>query len=120
MFGGWARMAQPIKSFMVVEVASPRIGERCPARVRADVAVGLDLPHHIKEEWTKMRKHDICFLITVRPNAGPGKFQEAYSSAWHSNGLLYLIRYKLSEHREIRPASWTGLRPRLRSRRADR
>ncbi|XP_019878186.2 RNA helicase aquarius [Aethina tumida] len=66
-FGGWARMAQPITAFAVVEVAKPNIGENRPSRVRADVTVNLNVRPEIKSEWENLRKHDVCFLITVQP-----------------------------------------------------
>lgn len=66
-FGGWARMAQPIVNFSVVEVAKPNIGEKQPSRVRADVSVTLNLRKEIKSEWEALRKHDVCFLITLKP-----------------------------------------------------
>ncbi|XP_037896069.1 RNA helicase aquarius [Glossina fuscipes] len=67
VFGGWARMALPIASFAVVEVAKPHIGEKKPSRVRADVSVTLSVRKEIKDEWENLRKHDVCFLITVKP-----------------------------------------------------
>uniref|UniRef100_A0A1A9X2R8 RNA helicase aquarius n=1 Tax=Glossina brevipalpis TaxID=37001 RepID=A0A1A9X2R8_9MUSC len=67
VFGGWARMALPISSFAVVEVAKPHIGEKKPSRVRADVSVTLSVRKEIKDEWENLRKHDVCFLITVKP-----------------------------------------------------
>lgn len=51
VFGGWARMAQTIMSFSIVEVAKPNIGENWPARVRADVTLNLNVQGHIKSEW---------------------------------------------------------------------
>lgn len=74
MFGGWARMAHPIKSFAVVEVAKPNIGEKAPSRVRADVSVTLSVRNEIKHEWESLRKHDVCFLVTVRPTKGIGTY----------------------------------------------
>ncbi|XP_063231396.1 RNA helicase aquarius [Bacillus rossius redtenbacheri] len=71
-YGGWARMAQPIINFAVVEVAKPNIGEKRPSRVRADVTVNLSVRHEIKAEWENLRKHDVCFLITVRPMCSIG------------------------------------------------
>lgn len=68
MFGGWARMALPISSFAVVEVAKPHIGEKKPSRVRADVSVTLSVRKEIQDEWENLRKHDVCFLVCVRPN----------------------------------------------------
>eukprot|EP00088_Acartia_fossae_P071181 TRINITY_DN971_c0_g1_i1.p1 TRINITY_DN971_c0_g1~~TRINITY_DN971_c0_g1_i1.p1 ORF type:complete len:1287 (+),score=326.77 TRINITY_DN971_c0_g1_i1:467-3862(+) len=69
IFNGWARMAQPIHNFTIVEVAKPNIGETQPSRVRADVTVNLSVRHEVREEWEALRKHDVCFLITVRPPA---------------------------------------------------
>lgn len=66
-WGGWARMAQPIIHFAVVEVSKPNIGEKRPSRVRADVTVNLSVRSEIKNEWENLRKHDVCFLISVRP-----------------------------------------------------
>lgn len=71
-FGGWARMAQPIVNFAVVEVAKPNIGEKSPSRVRADVSINLSVRKEIKNEWENLRKHDVCFLITVQPIVGIG------------------------------------------------
>jgi intron-binding protein aquarius len=47
-FNGWARMAQPITSFNIVEVAKPNIGEKQPSRVRADVSINLSVRDGIK------------------------------------------------------------------------
>lgn len=66
-FGGWARMAHPIEHFAVVEVAKPNIGETRPSRVRADVTVNLSVKYDVKAEWENLRKHDVCFLVTVKP-----------------------------------------------------
>ncbi|XP_069675214.1 RNA helicase aquarius [Periplaneta americana] len=71
-YGGWARMAQPIINFAVVEVAKPNIGEKRPSRVRADVTVNLSVRNEIKAEWENLRKHDVCFLITVKPTSPIG------------------------------------------------
>ncbi|XP_074641983.1 RNA helicase aquarius-like [Tubulanus polymorphus] len=81
IFGGWARMAQPITSFSVVEVAKPRIGENHPARVRADIVLTLSVRPEIKREWESLRKHDVAFVITVRSPAPFGtrfSFRESF------------------------------------------
>lgn len=71
-------MALPISSFAVVEVAKPHIGEKKPSRVRADVSVTLSVRKEIKEEWESLRKHDVCFLLTIKPTQPIGKiFKEA-------------------------------------------
>lgn len=52
-------------------------GEKRPSRVRADVTVNLSVRNEIKAEWENLRKHDVCFLITVRPTSPIGKTQSA-------------------------------------------
>ena len=47
-FNGWARMAQPITAFSIVEVAKPNIGESQPSRVRADVSINLSVKEEVK------------------------------------------------------------------------
>lgn len=72
VFGGWARMALPITSFTIVEVLKPNIGERSPASVRADITITLNTRLDIKKEWESLRKHDVCFLVTARPESLAG------------------------------------------------
>ncbi|KAK3748727.1 hypothetical protein QZH41_015674 [Actinostola sp. cb2023] len=66
-FAGWARMGTKIENFSVVEVSKPNIGENRPSRVRADIAINLVMRGEVKTEWENLRKHDIVFLLTVRP-----------------------------------------------------
>jgi len=90
---GWARMALSLNAFTIVEVAKPNIGERQPSRVRADVSVHLAVRDNIKMEWEQLRKHDVCFLLTLRPpqaatNAGYLDIPaEEYCS---TTGLVYV------------------------------
>nr|DBA14218.1 TPA: hypothetical protein GDO54_005219 [Pyxicephalus adspersus] len=90
VFGGWARMAQPIVAFSVVEVAKPNIGENWPTRVRADVTINLNVRGHIKEEWEGLRKHDVCFLITLRPMLLYGTKIDRRQSIVEQTGLMYV------------------------------
>ncbi|XP_054826710.1 RNA helicase aquarius isoform X2 [Eublepharis macularius] len=90
VFGGWARMAQPIVSFTVVEVAKPNIGENWPMRVRADVTVNLNVRDNIKDEWEGLRKHDVCFLITVRPTQPYGTKFDRRQLFVEQTGLVYV------------------------------
>ena len=63
---------QQITSFSVIEVLKPRVGEACPARVRADVTLTLNVQPSVRMEWEALRKHDVCFLITCRPSSSIG------------------------------------------------
>ncbi|XP_055013721.1 LOW QUALITY PROTEIN: RNA helicase aquarius [Boleophthalmus pectinirostris] len=90
VFGGWARMAQFITGFSIVEVAKPNIGESWPARVRADVTVNLNVQDHIKNEWEGLRKHDVCFLITVRPCLPYGTRFDRRQPFLEQTGLVYV------------------------------
>lgn len=90
VFGGWARMAQPIVSFTVVEVAKPNIGENWPMRVRADVTINLNVRDSIKDEWEGLRKHDVCFLVTVRPTQPYGTKFDRRRPFVEQTGLVYV------------------------------
>ncbi|XP_019790804.2 RNA helicase aquarius isoform X4 [Tursiops truncatus] len=90
VFGGWARMAQPIVAFTVVEVAKPSIGENWPTRVRADVSIHLNVRDHIRDEWEGLRKHDVCFLITVRPTKPYGTKFDRRRPFVEQVGLVYV------------------------------
>lgn len=39
------------------------------------MTVNLSVRNEIKAEWENLRKHDVCFLITVRPTSPIGKTQ---------------------------------------------
>ncbi|GAB1609948.1 RNA helicase aquarius [Argonauta hians] len=90
MFGGWARMAQPITAFSVVEVAKPRIGESHPSQVRADITVNLSVRPEIKSEWEALRKHDVAFLITVKPSSPIGTPYNPEKAFGPQVGLTYV------------------------------
>lgn len=49
------------------------LGDLQPSRVRADVSVTLNLKKDVQEEWENLRKHDVCFLLTVKPILPIGK-----------------------------------------------
>ncbi|MBN3298778.1 AQR helicase, partial [Amia calva] len=90
VFGGWARMAQTILAFSIVEVSKPNIGENWPARVRADVTINLNVRDQIKSEWEGLRKHDVCFLITVRPTKPYGTRFDRRQPFVEQTGLVYV------------------------------
>ncbi|UYV62253.1 AQR [Cordylochernes scorpioides] len=87
---GWARMAHPILNFTVVEVGKPKIGEKQPSRVKADITVNLNLKKEYKLEWENLRKHDVCFLITVRPTRNYGKRYDYKQPFIPQVGLTYV------------------------------
>ncbi|XP_006823851.1 RNA helicase aquarius [Saccoglossus kowalevskii] len=90
VFGGWARMALPITTFSVVEVAKPNIGENHPSQVRADITVVLNLRSEIRTEWEGLRKHDVAFVITVRPTRQYGTKYKEKEPFIQQVGLTYI------------------------------
>ncbi|MBV96352.1 Intron-binding protein aquarius, partial [Eschrichtius robustus] len=80
----------PIVAFTVVEVAKPSIGENWPTRVRADVTIHLNVRDHIRDEWEGLRKHDVCFLITVRPTKPYGTKFDRRRPFIEQVGLVYV------------------------------
>lgn len=72
-FGGWSRMAAPIVSFVVVEVARPRVGEVKPAAVTAELVIDLAAykRYDVRGEWDELKEHDVLFLLSVQPPSAP-------------------------------------------------
>ncbi|KAJ2535052.1 hypothetical protein EV175_006957, partial [Coemansia sp. RSA 1933] len=71
-FAGWARMAVPMAGFSIVDVQRPRIGERAPSRVRADISIDLgSFAESIRREWlADVRPRDVLILLAVEANGG--------------------------------------------------
>jgi intron-binding protein aquarius len=77
-FSSWSRMAQPIISFQIIEICKSNVGENAPSKVRADVTIDLEyLKQDIRQEWNSLRKHDIGFLISLKPSNTP---EQRYNS----------------------------------------
>lgn len=74
LFHGWARMAQPVHRFSVIQVSKPHLGESKPSKVKADVTINLSVRRDVKSEWESLRKHDACFLLTIKPPNKSGKY----------------------------------------------
>ncbi|XP_019858857.1 PREDICTED: intron-binding protein aquarius isoform X2 [Amphimedon queenslandica] len=68
-FAGWARMGQPIVRFSIVEVGQPKVGENRPSRVKGDVKFPIS-KDSVGAEWEGLKKHDVCFLVSIRANMG--------------------------------------------------
>lgn len=64
------------------------LGEKKPSRVRADVTVNLNVRSEIKGEWENLRKHDVCFLVTVKPVLPIGEWPTLYYTSYMSR-LVY-------------------------------
>lgn len=90
VFHGWARMAQPITSITVFEVGKPNIGETWPSRVRADITLHLNLQQNVRVEWELLRKHDVCFLINVKPEISVADKPDPNLKFSGQVGLLYV------------------------------
>lgn len=66
-------MAQPVHRFSVIQVSKPHLGESKPSKVKADVTINLSVRRDVKSEWESLRKHDACFLLTIKPPNKSGK-----------------------------------------------
>ncbi|KAJ1852722.1 hypothetical protein LPJ76_005271 [Coemansia sp. RSA 638] len=67
-FEGWTRMALPIKSLTICDVQRPRVGEREPSCVRADLIVDLSgYTDVICAEWdANVRPRDVLILASAQ------------------------------------------------------
>ncbi|KAJ3021256.1 hypothetical protein HKX48_008885 [Thoreauomyces humboldtii] len=67
IFGGWARMGCPIDHFRVGEVGTPKLGERKPSFVKADLSINVSrYTDSVRREWESLRPHDVLFLVTIQ------------------------------------------------------
>ncbi|KAF9175690.1 hypothetical protein BGX21_006167 [Mortierella sp. AD011] len=65
-FSGWSRVAAPITSFRMVELAKPNLGEDRLSLITADVTFNVrKYTDAIQAEWEAIREHDILFLLTI-------------------------------------------------------
>ncbi|KAJ2082206.1 hypothetical protein H4R24_001776 [Coemansia sp. RSA 988] len=73
-FAGWTRMALPMRSFDVTDVRRPRIGEKAPSLVRADISVDLsNYVESIVNEWdSEVRLRDVLIICSVQARGAPG------------------------------------------------
>ncbi|TPX36654.1 hypothetical protein SmJEL517_g01341 [Synchytrium microbalum] len=64
---GWARMGIPVSSVQIVEIGPPRLGEKKPSFVQADVTFNVTrFNESLKREWDSLNPHDIVFLVALR------------------------------------------------------
>ena len=88
--GGWARMAHSLEGFTIFEVGAPNVGENKPSRVRADVTIDLKAKSNIRNEWMSLRKHDVIFLVTLRPMNQVGTLFDYNEPFVPQVGLVYV------------------------------
>lgn len=85
------RMALIIKDFSLVEVGKPRLGEKCPSKVRAKVVINMDyVKPEWRREWEQLRKHDTCFLVSFRKPTDEDKLGWPESTYPHKNLVKYV------------------------------
>jgi intron-binding protein aquarius len=81
-FDGWARMGIPITKFMILTVKPALIGKLNPKEIIAEVEFHLNgVQIGIKNEWDKLKKHDVLFLCTL------GRENNRNEDQFNSNGV---------------------------------
>ncbi|KAJ1923298.1 hypothetical protein IWQ60_005960 [Tieghemiomyces parasiticus] len=99
-FSGWSRMAAPLETVTVVEVAKPRLGSRVPARVRADVTFYVGrYTDSVRRDWDdQVRPHSVLFLLTVAaPAHAHRKFDRVADDFRAHYGVRYVRGCQVSE-----------------------
>ncbi len=72
-FDGFTKMAMPISSPAIIEVAPPKVGTRHPGFVRSEVVIDVSrLTESMRSEWDSLRPKDTVFLLSVE---APGPSQ---------------------------------------------
>uniref|UniRef100_A0AAF5HZ24 Protein-tyrosine-phosphatase n=1 Tax=Strongyloides stercoralis TaxID=6248 RepID=A0AAF5HZ24_STRER len=68
-FYGQSNKGLQILSSKIVQIDKPKVGEKVPSIVKGEIQYVLpDNYSNInkKKEWDSIRKHDVCFLVTVK------------------------------------------------------
>ena len=67
-FEGFTKMAMPISTPAIVEVAPPKVGTTYPGYVRSEVILDVSrLTDMMRSEWDSLRPKDTVFLLAVEP-----------------------------------------------------
>lgn len=97
-------MAQPLVSFKIIEVRTPKVGDIKPAAVTAEVVLDISkLRPDVRREWDQLKQHDVLFLMTIRP---PAEGAAAVTGAGAVNaaeqyGLTYVRGCEVIEVRQL-------------------
>ena len=98
-FNGWSRMAVPIKAFKILSAKKPKIGKKFSEEIFADIEFNLNgIQPHIKNEWDKIKRHDILFLLTFQARfnnslQGQSEKNESNSDKKSPKDNLEIIKY---------------------------
>ncbi|KAG5175145.1 hypothetical protein JKP88DRAFT_172740 [Tribonema minus] len=73
-------MAAAVAALSITEVKRPRLGEKVPAEVRADLEYTVAaLSPLVRAEWDALREHDVVFLLALHgppPDATPAQLAQ--------------------------------------------
>lgn len=68
---GWSKMATPSTSFRITQVSPPRVGEKHPASVQAEVTIDTrSMRGDVASGWDELKQHDVLFLLGGEAAAG--------------------------------------------------
>lgn len=69
LFKGWSRMSTPLENFKITEISNPKLGERKPFSVKAEIVFNTQfMREEIAKEWNELREFDVVFLLALRPD----------------------------------------------------
>eukprot|EP00879_Flechtneria_rotunda_P011994 GHRR01012527.1.p1 GENE.GHRR01012527.1~~GHRR01012527.1.p1 ORF type:complete len:1484 (+),score=529.45 GHRR01012527.1:151-4602(+) len=86
VFRGWSKMCTPLTSFRITQVSAPRVGEKHPASVLAEVVVDTrGMRGDVASGWDELRQHDVLFLMAVNP-PNEDDMQDALTAAGVKSG----------------------------------
>jgi intron-binding protein aquarius len=89
-FNGWARMALPIKNFRITAVRPPKIGEKQPSAVEAEISWNLaDTQGPMRHEWEEIREHDVLYLLVVKSPLAAGEQPDSSLPFREQYGVTY-------------------------------
>ena len=86
-FEGWARMAVPIRMFKILSIKQAEIGKMHPSEIIAEIEISLNgVQQQIKNEWDKLKKYDVLFLVLFENKSNKGEVMEYSELVKHVRG----------------------------------
>lgn len=89
---GWSKMATPSTSFRITQVSPPRVGEKHPASVQAEVVIDTrSMRGDVASGWDELKQHDVLFLLGGEAAAADTNFKQLPSDGSAEQGLVVLM-----------------------------
>ena len=118
-FDGWARMGIPVSKFRILTIKPALIGQQYPNEIIAEVEYYLNgVQLGIKNEWDKLKKHDVLFLCTLGQEASKNNDVDSKCGVKYTRGCEIISIFdeesnEFSDYENLNKKKPTGTKRRI-------